>query len=478
MNMSIASAPMAVSTATTTSQTGASNGAAGGNGFAGALVQAINGTTNAQSQGGTPVPLGLAGLLGQLGLSQSNAETNDLMQLLSDLVERLGQLEEGESLTDEQMSSLAALLAAFQGVMQELSYAQSTNVSTSDDGSATLIPLLTTAESQSNPSAVVSGLRQTLQQIATMLENDAGFAAGTSALNGEIKTLLQALGNQLPAANNANATQASAEQTDDATAVEQRGEAPKSNDAANANVSKEAMNQSQTVAVETKRSAPALRDPVWRFQVVDNANVSAESQSANVAPVLAGEEASETGSQQAWTLLTGDAKSTEALQAKPVLPAQVPVQQFAEQLDKFLVKQFLLTQGNGITEAKLTLTPEHLGQVDIRIVMQNGQLTAQFMAENGMARDMLENQMAQLRASLQAQGLQVDRLEVVQQSSSSASASFMQQDHRQHASGGNGNNADGNGGGTYDEKLGFEDELERTTTLREIGYGSSLNVTA
>jgi len=142
-----------------------------------------------------------------------------------------------------------------------------------------------------------------------------------------------------------------------------------------------------------------------------------------------------------------------------------------------LVKQFQLTQGNGISEAKLKLTPEHLGQVDIRIVMNNGVLTAQFIADSPAAREMLENQMAQLRASLSGQGLQVERLEVVQPSSASSGATFQNQEHRNSKSGRDGS-SDGRSGGEGGEDAVFEAELERNSSLKEIGYGSSINVTA
>lgn len=46
--------------------------------------------------------------------------------------------------------------------------------------------------------------------------------------------------------------------------------------------------------------------------------------------------------------------------------------------------------------------------------MQNGHLVAQFMTEHSGAKDMLEQQMNQLRAALQSQGLQVEKLEVTQ----------------------------------------------------------------
>ena len=480
MNMMISTAPVAVR-ASAGSQALAASSQAGESGFSGVLVQAITGTTDAASTGSTPLSQGLTGLFGQLGLSQKDGQTEDLMQLLANLVEQLQQLEEGDTLSDEQLSSLADLLAMFQSVVQQLEFLQWTVSMDSDDGS---MPLFGFTAAQASPSTqttqalVVGTMRQTLQQLMTLLNNDEVVAAEASTLGSEIKTLLQALGSQLSAESGEAKTQASEGQANSKIQVE-RSDVSKASDISTNSQTKDAANQAQSATVEIKRVSSALRDPVWRFQVVDgNDSVSSDSLIANVAPVLAGEETSETGSQPAWTLLSHDAKSAEPVQVKQVVTAQVPVQQFAQQVEKLLVKQFLLAQTGGVIEAKLSLTPEHLGQIDVRILMQNGQLTAQFVAENGMARDLIENQMAQLRSSLQAQGLQVERLEVVQQSSSSSSASFLQQDHRQQTSGGNGNRGQTQDSGTYDETLGFEDEFELSSTLRELAYGNSLNVTA
>jgi flagellar hook-length control protein FliK len=98
------------------------------------------------------------------------------------------------------------------------------------------------------------------------------------------------------------------------------------------------------------------------------------------------------------------------------IPQQVPAQQFAETMADLMVNKFEVKTAAGMSEAKLTLTPEHLGQVDVRISVQNGQLTALFVTDTSAAKDMLDNQLALLRANLQSQGLSVDKLEVSQQS--------------------------------------------------------------
>ncbi|WP_059045350.1 flagellar hook-length control protein FliK [Paenibacillus rubinfantis] len=113
--------------------------------------------------------------------------------------------------------------------------------------------------------------------------------------------------------------------------------------------------------------------------------------------------------------------------AKPV-----PVEHFAKEMSGFLVNKLDIVNLKGVSEASISLYPEHLGQVDVRITMQNGQLTAQFMTEHAFAKESLEQQMAQLRSALQSQGLQVNKLEVTQNTSLS---SHMYHDGRQSGGG-------------------------------------------
>ncbi|MDH4617195.1 flagellar hook-length control protein FliK [Brevibacillus sp. AY1] len=109
------------------------------------------------------------------------------------------------------------------------------------------------------------------------------------------------------------------------------------------------------------------------------------------------------------------------------MPAQhVAANQLPEQVTQIFVKQMNLTQVNGIHTAKLILNPQSLGQVDVTITSNNGVITAHFAAETRAGKEILDNQLVQLRAALSQQGLQVDRLEVTQQQQAD-SFSFQQQ---------------------------------------------------
>jgi len=480
MNMSIASAP--VSTGKAPAQSNISV-AGSGSGFAGVLIQAIDGTSQtAAANNGLSLPLGLTSLFGQMSTDNDDsiAEAQDLLELLTQLMNQLQQLEQSyaDELSPDTEEQLTASLIAFQGLLQQMNQSlppadiQSGSVLSSQ---ATSESVDTELESQLPAASVVKALRESLQQLSTLIASTKDSVPLATNFVSQLKALLDSI----PALA-ANTTLTGAATVDKEASTQTATKAANATVEVAAAAPQEAMNQTTAIVQEIRRPLSVLRDPIWR------SNVAAASESAEknnptavTAPVTAAEEAGSSNSQPAWTFMSNDPlANSESTAGKASLPVHVPVQQFAEQMGKFLIKQFQLTQGNGVSEAKLTLTPEHLGQVDIRIVMQNGQLTAHFMTENAMARDLLENQMSQLRSALNGQGLQVERLEVVQQPASSASTSFMQHDQRQSSSG-NGNGSNGrNNGDSYEDPAVFAAELERTSFLKEFGFGSSINVTA
>lgn len=108
-------------------------------------------------------------------------------------------------------------------------------------------------------------------------------------------------------------------------------------------------------------------------------------------------------------------QSVQTFQQQSVPTHHVNANQLTQQVTQLFVSKMQLTQNNGVHEARLILNPQSLGQVDVTITSQNGVITAQFHAETQAGKEMLDNQLPQLRAALTQQGLQVDRLEVNQQ---------------------------------------------------------------
>lgn len=458
----------------------AASGSAGG--FAGMLVQVIggvsSGTTQTASQGGPVGLLGLTGLLGQIGGESGSA---DLLELLKGLDEQLGKLDANAEWPVELQEQLAALLLLLQNLLLApgVSMQQGKNLDAGLKG----IPAAnegqagqTQTQAPNAMQTIISALRQSVQQLTDRLMQGETLPVQQTALTEPLRQALQAI-RQYNEGQQSASNAAQGEVKEGTRGI--NGANGQSNPSFHNLPQHGQATDGAKVQTVVRHASLPLRDPIWAFQAnaVSDAGKTASAQTGLTA------ESAEPGSPNSavpvWTMLKGDTAILPAGgQANASASAQVPVQQFAEQMGKFLVKQFVLTQGNGASEAKISLHPEHLGQVDIKIVIQNGLLTAKFMTENGAARELLEAQMSQLRTALQGQGLQVEKVEVVQQSSANA-ASFFQQQHRQqspdHSDSRNGNRGSGQ---SYDDIAEFELELERTAYLREIGFGSSLNVTA
>lgn len=117
-----------------------------------------------------------------------------------------------------------------------------------------------------------------------------------------------------------------------------------------------------------------------------------------------------------------------AAKNEPTQLTKVSKEQLAAEVIGLLKNHATLHKSSDIIEAKFSLTPEHLGEIDIKIVIQKGQVTAQFLADTAHGKEMLDSQMSLLKASLQQQGFQVDKIEVAQ--SGQMLHNFSQQESR------------------------------------------------
>jgi flagellar hook-length control protein FliK len=77
-----------------------------------------------------------------------------------------------------------------------------------------------------------------------------------------------------------------------------------------------------------------------------------------------------------------------------------------------IVQKAVLSFHNGQHEVQLHLKPEFLGHIQMQIVSEGQQVAIKMVAEFPFVKDMLENNLHQLKADLQAQGLDIDELEV------------------------------------------------------------------
>jgi flagellar hook-length control protein FliK len=78
-----------------------------------------------------------------------------------------------------------------------------------------------------------------------------------------------------------------------------------------------------------------------------------------------------------------------------------------------IVRAVRLQWSQGVGEAKLTLQPEHLGEVAISLRVEQGSVTALMRADSAAAAEWIRTHHQELQSSLDAQGLTLKALDVV-----------------------------------------------------------------
>ncbi|MDF2787992.1 MAG: hypothetical protein K0S80_1090 [Neobacillus sp.] len=95
----------------------------------------------------------------------------------------------------------------------------------------------------------------------------------------------------------------------------------------------------------------------------------------------------------------------------------VHADQFDQEITKFFQSSINVTGMGDRIEAAFTLTPEHLGKVDVKVTIQEGQLTAEFLTSTPLGKELLESHVQVLRSALETQGMQVGKIDITQQTS-------------------------------------------------------------
>lgn len=90
--------------------------------------------------------------------------------------------------------------------------------------------------------------------------------------------------------------------------------------------------------------------------------------------------------------------------------AQQPVQP-DELFDQIVERAKLMVKMNG-AEMKIDLKPDSLGKLSIKVMFEDGLVTARFVTDNHQVKQMLESNLSTLRHNLENQGIKVDRTEV------------------------------------------------------------------
>ena len=116
------------------------------------------------------------------------------------------------------------------------------------------------------------------------------------------------------------------------------------------------------------------------------------------------------------------AKETEAVQ-----------RELRTQTMEQIVRRAVIQARNGQHEARIDLKPDFLGHVRMQVTTENHQVTVKILTEFGFVKEMIENNIHQLKADLQQQGLGVDRIDV--SVSRDGNGNNHQQENTEHARG-------------------------------------------
>lgn len=380
---------------------------------------------NTKMQEGTMNPLlTLAGLTEMGENPEHSEEEQSLSALIDTLLQQLQQLDEVLQTSDELSTENSDVLAALQGWLQSVAQLlQGGNTSQSEPEvtvSHTDLPDLA-----QHPSTMKFAIQDALLQLIAATKNEQ--SANVVRVDAEqVKMVLESLNRVLNEAGITGDLKAA-------------NHTLKSSLTSSLLSTKDVLANVQQVSQPSQAEQPDGETPIRLVQKTDVVPTVAAASSMNTS--LSSDQDQSTGNDDnQFSLQTGNIvtagqlamRDASAIPMKHVQIPTVPVEKFGQEMSSFLVGKFDIVNANGISEAKISLFPEHLGQVDVKITVQNGLLTAQFMTEHVFAKESLEAQMAQLRLALQSQGLQVSKLEVTQ---NTALSSHLYQDGRQSGNG-------------------------------------------
>lgn len=122
---------------------------------------------------------------------------------------------------------------------------------------------------------------------------------------------------------------------------------------------------------------------------------------------------------------------SEVVQNSKVFNASLPKTQALRNINSTevisqILEKMKTTVKPDMTEVKILLRPEHLGEVSLKIATQNGTIVAQFTAESQKVKEVIESNFNQLKDMLLEQGIDVGSLEVNVSSENEQAEQFKQ----------------------------------------------------
>jgi flagellar hook-length control protein FliK len=173
--------------------------------------------------------------------------------------------------------------------------------------------------------------------------------------------------------------------------------------------------ESQIVMIESQRSN---RENVETSRQLSGNTVSQQEEGSGIR--LEPINLEENSQAPTATTTTDTAKAGQAAgRTEPTVPtATVRMSNLIEEVGEVLRSTFRLNGTGEGTQIKVSIFPQHLGHLDIRITELNGKIAAQIFTSSLVAKEALDLQVNQLRNSLLQQGVTIDKIEITQQHSS------------------------------------------------------------
>lgn len=91
----------------------------------------------------------------------------------------------------------------------------------------------------------------------------------------------------------------------------------------------------------------------------------------------------------------------------------IPQEQFVQEIETMIVEDLSdSSQVEEVSTTRIQLTPKHLGEMDIELVMKDKELTARLVVEKAETKQLLEQKLTQLTNTLAEQDIKVEQFEV------------------------------------------------------------------
>ncbi len=200
------------------------------------------------------------------------------------------------------------------------------------------------------------------------------------------------------------------EQTE--TGVENTGETPQN---PTQQTSSKANTQTQTANVESKtENVGTVQTNVKDAKPIalQTPSSTPTAQQTAINPQVVDEEALETFDAKLEGITTVSVKETVQYTQSVTRMQQAPRAANSQEVINQLLEKLKVDVRNNISEVRVTLRPEHLGDVTLKVITENGIVAAQFVAESQRVKEIIEANFNALKNSLEQQGVNVSRLEV------------------------------------------------------------------